>query len=493
MNQKIIKQVKEIKAISSLTPKDRRPALNIIVDLYEKGYFTNIKTAINLANALHGSGLGPVKALEKISQLQSQVIKQQAKLIFKPVISLQDQPLPVQSPFKLSTVKPSNKPKVKQIPRPKKNTSLQLSPEQVADRVRNAKSKQLKTQQVVPDILKQFFITADVTVEIMWSSSNRSGKNYTVKPSDVKNKTDSDNYKTFQGKTLEVFATSESEAISKYSDAIVDTLDRAEYEKITKVLSLQNVQSVNMSSGSVTHPKDILMKASSHISYNFIPNDESLLEKNDVLDMCVPTQFVGMYGHLIKKLTDSYFIDLCYQVRCEVPTPKNNIQQSRLDVDLCDDDKDEEPVVHANQWTIADGVSPSMLCKICNLLNISHYAYDFSNNCFLKSIATSRNYPVLCYYALSGHMYLVSNKEKIKSMVEKSKSIETRINSSTLVRDSSNDNEKEDIYLRPILENIEIIDLMMQDKCTIIYAFAEINGQLPMVLVHLCFVKFARF
>ena len=89
MNSKIQKQVKEIKAISSLTSKDRRPALNTIVDLYEKGYFTNIKTALNLANALHGSGTAQIKALEKISQLQSQVIKNQAKLIFKPVIFME--------------------------------------------------------------------------------------------------------------------------------------------------------------------------------------------------------------------------------------------------------------------------------------------------------------------------------------------------------------------------------------------------------------------
>ena len=114
-NQKIQKQAKEIKALSSLTPKDRRPALNMIIELYEKGYFTNIKTALNLANALHGSGTGQIKALEKISQLQSQVIKKQAKIIFKPVISLQGQVPSVQAPFKLSTIKPSDKPKIKQI------------------------------------------------------------------------------------------------------------------------------------------------------------------------------------------------------------------------------------------------------------------------------------------------------------------------------------------------------------------------------------------
>ncbi|MEI7669711.1 MAG: HNH endonuclease signature motif containing protein, partial [Pseudomonadota bacterium] len=294
------------------------------------------------------------------------------------------------------------------------------------------------------------------------------------------NKTESDNYKTFAGRPLEIYATSESDAISKYQDAIISTLELAEYEKISKVSGFKNVEVVDMSTGSVTHPRDIMMKASSHVSYNFIPNDESLLKKNDVLDMCVPTQFVGIYGDLIKKLTDEYFIKLCYQVRGEVQI--SNITQSRLDIDFCDDEDDDEPVMPTNQWTIADGVSPSMLCKICEILNISHYAYDFSNNCFLKNIATSRHYPVLCYYALSGHMYLVSNKDKIKSMIEKSKSIETRINSSTLARDSSNDNEKEDIYLRPILENIEIKDLMMQDKCTIIYPFTEINGLLDEII-----------
>ena len=37
-----------------------------------------------------------------------------------------------------------------------------------------------------------------------------------------------------------------------------------------------------MSTGARTHPADILMKKSSHVSYNFIPADESLLKNSKV-------------------------------------------------------------------------------------------------------------------------------------------------------------------------------------------------------------------
>ena len=152
--------------------------------------------------------------------------------------------------------------------------------------------KQPKEQKVV---LKSYHITADVTCEIKYIKSTKKGKTYEVSPSETKYKPSINNNHTFEDVNEEVFATSEAEAIEKYEQCVESSFSGvvsghvSPDAKVVKIGSISNMNIIDMSTGARTHPADILMKKSSHVSYNFIPADESLLKNNEELDMCVPS------------------------------------------------------------------------------------------------------------------------------------------------------------------------------------------------------------
>ena len=43
----------------------------------------------------------------------------------------------------------------------------------------------------------------------------------------------------------------------------------------------------------------------------------------------------------------------------------------------------------------------------------------YPNNVFLKYVATKKNYPMLAYYAIGNHQYLIKDTKKITTMVER--------------------------------------------------------------------------
>jgi len=107
-----------------------------------------------------------------------------------------------------------------------------------------------------------------------------------------------------------------------------------------------------------------------------------------------------------------------------------------------------------------------MIQKICQKLNISHYAFDVTKKCFLKHITDARHYPALVYYAINNHMYYISNKSIVLKMIRSSQSMTTFIKSIVLEEEFENKNIYKDAN---IYENVRISELLNYSKCVIIY------------------------
>ena len=64
-----------------------------------------------------------------------------------------------------------------------------------------------------------------------------------------------------------------------------------------------------------------------------------------------------------------------------------------------------------NDWSYDIGYTANFIKMFCEKHNITMYAYDIQNKCFLKHVTkTHRKYPALFFYAISGHMYLIKDE-----------------------------------------------------------------------------------
>jgi hypothetical protein len=277
-----------------------------------------------------------------------------------------------------------------------------------------------------------------------------------------------------------VEARSEDEALNEYIRIVYNEndLDKPDWApdttfwKTSKLNAVNNVQLVNTTAFESASPETMMMKLYKPLQYNFIPSDDKLLVNPG---FCVPDQFVSTYSKFIKSLNFDHFIDLCYRVRGE--TRNETKQKSLLDVDIKDDEDDDKT---PKRWDITDGVSPKMLTDICKILNISTYAYDITQNCFLKNISTSRNYPAFIYYAVNNHCYHITNKDTAKSLVEKAKDIEHKIKSNCIIEEQI---KKDDKFEKlQILEDIPIENLMQYENCIIIYKQNDLNNELNKII-----------
>ena len=217
-------------------------------------------------------------------------------------------------------------------------------------------------------------------------------------------------------------AKSREEAKDLFEDYVYSTVNksntRGEESPDYYTRNVEDVKINNISTDTSFAPSSELtshMRRANPIIYDFIPNDEKF-NKND--NFCVPDTFVSIYSQYMKSLNYDKFIDLCYLVRGEDRTQIKQI--SLLDVGVEDDDDEDDNT----KWTIEKGVSPEMLYKICVMLDISHYAFDITKQCFLKHLSKNQNYPALVYYCVNNHMYWISDKEKASSLIARARDVE---------------------------------------------------------------------
>ena len=243
--------------------------------------------------------------------------------------------------------------------------------------------------------------------------------------------------------------------------------------KTKSVKSVSNVAINTANSFKKASETEMYLRAAKPIEYDFFSQDPAHLKNNG---FCVVDTFLGVYSPLIKKLDLDYFIKLCYKVRGEVP-PEGKKFINLLDVGVeTDDDENED---NNKGWTVDKGITPDMINKICIELNITHYAFDITKQCFLKHIGPNRNYPALVYYAINGHMYYLSDKNLCLKLIRGSQVKSTTIRSMIL----DDDHEKVNIFEgREILENIRTGDLMSYNKCVIIYAKTNLNDELDDII-----------
>ena len=229
-------------------------------------------------------------------------------------------------------------------------------------------------------------------------------------------------------------------ARQKFTDTAVQKFSRNTNGKDSpedieeSVENIEFIDEVEETALQPSKPSTMFMKAASPMNYTWTTEERKYLKFDG---HCVEDNLIGVYGPLIKKFTKIKIIELA----TEYYNDKN--------------------------WTPERGYTPKCIMYICKYFNICMYAYDIMNTCFLKYIIPhekKNNYPVLYYYAINNHMYLVKDPSTCKSLTEKAKDTHS-FNTSLVEKDKASNPFIE----LPIYENIDITTLKGYDSCVVIY------------------------
>ena len=439
MSAKFRTNIQNLKNLSMIIKDANKPAFYEIIEKYKNQTIKRIDTALNLVMKLSNArGTGQSKAKQTIANFGK------PKMVSMPSM-------------------PRSKAK------PKQTSKLDVGIDDdegiliIKNNAKTQSQSRSQSQSVAQPVQKTFHITANVKCKITFISKvNKKTYEHKVPFNNVT-------------KTIEAGTIDEAKQMFM-EECLVDNSPNYSRGK-TEIENIEYISIVDESELAPTATEDMMMRRAKPIQYNFFPEVNEKHEKND--GFCVFNTFVATYSQYIKKLTQERFIELCYQVRgvthsLDKDIVVTGVSTQSLDKDIVDED---EPELIKNRWIPADGVSPKMLFEICQILKISHYAFDVTNKCFLKYVSEkNHSYPALVYYAVNDHMYHIKDANAVKKLVSKTISIENKINSSIF---SNADDEKVNIYTAyTIKEDIAIKDLEAEsksvDKGLVIY-YTQIN------------------
>ena len=298
-NNKILKNIQNLKNLSMIIKDANKPAFYDIIEKYKNGTIVRFDSAFNFVMKLSKArGTGQTKVKTTVANIG----------------------------------KPKPKPKAKQS---KSKLDIDVADDEGVIS-KSGKSSKTPTQ-TKPS--KSFYITADLNCEIEFISK-------VTKKSYPKNHIYENVAKEIQAETVE-------EAKEMYLNACqIDYREKYARGK-TIIKSIDFTSIVDKSEMQATPTDQMMMKRAQAVKYTFFPEVFDKFEKND--GYCVFNTFVATYSQYIKKLTDERFLELCYQVRGQTITNVNSLNSLDKDID------DDEPEMIKNTWSKDDGVSPKML------------------------------------------------------------------------------------------------------------------------------------
>jgi 5-methylcytosine-specific restriction endonuclease McrA len=303
-----------------------------------------------------------------------------------------------------------------------------------------------------------------------------------------------------------VKATSKEDAEAQVREKLAEQIEK-DHEDSQEVVerSLKDVDFITREPPKTQATEDMPMKAADYVDYEFIPQDTKHFKHEG---FCVVDVLLGVYAKLPrnKKLTREWIMEQCKSNNqvyfeddsdearrmCELETDwvknKDNWIWVEVDDDFSDTGKSKALRLKKPPQA-AQGITPRMVHKICVELDISHYAFDLTNKCFLKHVCQNKKNnhgPALVYYAIDNHMYYLDRDAKdeqgnniVRSLINEAVAIESK-HQSLLVKGEPARN----IYNeREIKENIPVSELKQHKDCIIIYDLISLDDILDEIIL----------